>query len=231
MRLKFGSSRERHSSADTTFQYTLFVLGAPKVGKSALVGQFLWEEFIKQYRPTVEEFNWIEYKNDDGGKTLLQVVDSSGSRDFLAMRHLYAKIGDAFVVVFAVDDPISLDEAKDIVKEVQARNIKKAPIFFVANKIDLYECEEQWIAKESRSYALDNKLHFFALSAINLPQVTEIFRCVLSEIGNFHPARMKKRRQSMPTTRGSSYSDVEIKAIELLSKKHAMDKKKLCTVS
>lgn len=44
-----------------------------KVGKSALVCQFLWEEFIKEYRPTVEEFNWIEYKKDDGGKTLLQV--------------------------------------------------------------------------------------------------------------------------------------------------------------
>ncbi|CAG9531521.1 unnamed protein product, partial [Cercopithifilaria johnstoni] len=201
------------------------------VGKSALVGQFLWEKFTKEYRPTVEEFNWIEYMKDDGSKILLQVVDSSGSRDFLAMRHLYARIGDAFVVVFAVDDPISLDEAKDIIKEVQTRNTKKAPIILVANKIDLYECEEQWAAKKSRIYAFNNELHFAALSATNLPQVIEIFRSVLSEIRNFHPAKMKKRRQSMPITRGSDHSDIEINAIELITRKHAMEKKKLCTIS
>ncbi|VDM10144.1 unnamed protein product [Wuchereria bancrofti] len=124
-----------------------------------------------------------------------------------------------------------MDEAKDIVKEVQVRNNKKAPILLVANKIDLYECEEQWAAKESRIYAVENKLHFAALSAINLFQVTEIFRRVLSEIGDFHPAEMKKRRQSMPNTRGSSYSDIEVKALELLARKHAADKKKLCTIS
>ncbi|VDK79603.1 unnamed protein product [Litomosoides sigmodontis] len=234
MRLRFGSTRERYNSTvETTTQYTLFILGAPKVGKTALVGQFLWEEFIKNYRPTVEEFNWIEYKKDDGGRTLLQVIDSSGSRDFLAMRHLYARIGDAFVVVFAVDDPTSLDEAKDIIEEVQERNTKKAPILLVANKIDLYECEEQWAAKESRIYALNNQLHFAALSATSLPQVTETFWCVLSEVGNFHPTKMKRRRQSMPTTRGSSagYSGIEIKAVELLSRKHAVDKKKMCAIS
>lgn len=62
-------------------------------------------------------------------------------------------------------------------------------------------------------------------------QVTEIFRCVLSEIGNFHPAKMKKRRQSMPTTRGSGYSDTELKDIALLNRKHSINKKKLCAIS
>ncbi|KHJ96446.1 hypothetical protein OESDEN_03594 [Oesophagostomum dentatum] len=29
---------------------------------------------------------------------MLQVIDSSGSRDFLAMRHFYIRTGDAFLV-------------------------------------------------------------------------------------------------------------------------------------
>lgn len=74
-----------------------------------------------------------------------------------------------------MDDPISLDEAKDIIKEVQARNTKNAPILLVANKIDLYKCEKEWAAKESRIYAFDNRLHFAALSATNLPQVTTAY--------------------------------------------------------
>ncbi|KAM3722198.1 Ras-related protein Rap-1b [Dirofilaria immitis] len=229
MRLKFASVRERHnSSVETTFHYTLFVLGASKVGKTALVSQFLWEEFVKEYRPTVEEFNWIEYNQDDGGKTFLQIVDSSGSHDFLAMRHLYERIGDAFVVVFAVDDPASLDEAKDIIKEIRARNIRKAPILLVANKIDLYESEEQWATKDSRIYAIENNLHFATLSALNLFQVTEIFRNILSEIGNFQPSKLKKRRQSMPNTRGS---EIEAKPIELLAGQHSEAKKRSCTIS
>ncbi|MCP9264382.1 hypothetical protein DINM_022447 [Dirofilaria immitis] len=198
MRLKFASVRERHnSSVETTFHYTLFVLGASKVGKTALVSQFLWEEFVKEYRPTVEEFNWIEYNQDDGGKTFLQVV-------------------------FAVDDPASLDEAKDIIKEIRARNIRKAPILLVANKIDLYESEEQWATKDSRIYAIENNLHFATLSALNLFQVTEIFRNILSEIGNFQPSKLKKRRQSMPNTRGS---EIEAKPIELLAGQHSEAKK------
>uniref|UniRef100_A0A915Q0L7 Bestrophin homolog n=1 Tax=Setaria digitata TaxID=48799 RepID=A0A915Q0L7_9BILA len=197
-----------------------------QVGKSALVGQFLWEEFIKEYRPTIEEFNWIEYKKDDSSEILLQVIDSSGSHDFLAMRHLYARMGDAFIIVFAVDDPISFDEAKSIVEEIRARNTKKAPILLAANKIDLYESEENWATKESRLYAFENKLHFAALSATNLFQVTEIFRRVLSEIGNFQPLKMKKRRQSMPNTRISGYTNIEIKDIERLARKHAAAKKR-----
>ena len=80
------------------------------MGKSALVNQFLWEIFIQDYHPTVEEFNWIEYdcsesaisdgssKENQHSSLMLQVIDSSGSRDFLAMRHLYYKIGNAFIV-------------------------------------------------------------------------------------------------------------------------------------
>lgn len=87
-------------------------------------------------------------------------------------------------IVFAVDDPMSLDEAKDIVREVQARNTKKAPMLLVANKTDLCKCEEQWAAKESRIYALENRLNFYALSATNLSQVI-LHSCVSEFIPDF----------------------------------------------
>lgn len=95
-----------------------------QVGKSTLVNQFLWEAFIKEYRPTVEEFNWIEYEVEDG-ELLVQIIDSSGSRDFLAMRDLYCKQGDAFMVVYAVDDPSSYSEAMEIVEEIKLKSPKQ----------------------------------------------------------------------------------------------------------
>ncbi|VDM83104.1 unnamed protein product [Strongylus vulgaris] len=80
------------------YEITVIVLGATRVGKSALVSQFLWEGFLSEYRPTVEEFNWVEYDLGEGSALMLQVIDSSGSRDFLAMRHFYIRTGDAFLV-------------------------------------------------------------------------------------------------------------------------------------
>lgn len=44
-----------------------------QVGKSALVSQFLWERFLTDYRPTVEEFNWVEYDVEEGSALMLQV--------------------------------------------------------------------------------------------------------------------------------------------------------------
>uniref|UniRef100_A0A183BN31 GTP-binding protein n=1 Tax=Globodera pallida TaxID=36090 RepID=A0A183BN31_GLOPA len=120
-------------------QLTLVLMGAPRVGKSALVNQFLWEGFLNDYRPTVEEFNWVEYGSDepDTPQLLLQLIDSSGSRDFLAMRHLYYRIGDAFMVVYSVNDPNSFDEALIMIREIEQYNSKNAPILLVANKSDL----------------------------------------------------------------------------------------------
>uniref|UniRef100_A0A0K0D191 P-loop containing nucleoside triphosphate hydrolase protein n=1 Tax=Angiostrongylus cantonensis TaxID=6313 RepID=A0A0K0D191_ANGCA len=96
------------------YEITVVVLGGTRVGKSALVSQFLWNSFPTDYRPTVDEFNWVEYDIGDGSLLMLQInylkraqrmivgplqiIDSSGSHDFLAMRHFYIRTGDAFMV-------------------------------------------------------------------------------------------------------------------------------------
>ena len=106
-------------------------MGAPKTGKSALVNQFLWEAFLADYRPTVEEFNWVEYGRADQPESnfLLQLIDSSGSRDFLAMRHLYYRIGDAFMVVYAANDAQSYAEALAMLREISQQNCKDVSAF------------------------------------------------------------------------------------------------------
>lgn len=38
-----------------------------------MVSQFLWHKFVEDYRPTVEEFNWIEYEIEEGRVLMVQV--------------------------------------------------------------------------------------------------------------------------------------------------------------
>ncbi|VDK47724.1 unnamed protein product [Anisakis simplex] len=207
-------------------EYTLIVLGASKVGKSALVGQFLWDTFISEYRPTVEEFNWIEYNNDAGDELLLQVIDTGGSHDFLAMRHLYARTGDAFIVVFAANDPDSFEEAKRIVEEIRERNMKRAPILLLGNKSDLYESEGDWPCENVRKFASAQLIPFVPVSAKNGHRVEQVFGELLDQMQGFHPTIMTKRRQSMPSAR--AYSGIDISEIERIAKKHS---KSTCVIS
>ncbi|RCN34202.1 Ras family protein [Ancylostoma caninum] len=147
-----------------------------QVGKSALVSQFLWEGFVSDYKPTVEEFNWIEYELGEGSALMLQVIDSSGSHDFLAMRHFYIRTGDAFLVVFSIDDASSFEEAKKIIEEIEQERNKKVPIVLVANKCDLYEDVMDWKARGSHQYAYTRSIPIVECSAKRQAEVALLLK-------------------------------------------------------
>ncbi|KAK6729582.1 hypothetical protein RB195_006555 [Necator americanus] len=210
------------------YEITVIVLGATKVGKSALVSQFLWEGFISDYKPTVEEFNWIEYDLGDGNALMLQIIDSSGSHDFLAMRHFYIRTGDAFLVVFSIDDAASFEEARRIIEEIEQERKKKVPIVLVANKCDLYEDVMDWKAKGSHQYAYTRAIPIVECSAKKQPEVVEAFKELLERLRDENRigiTDMRKRRQSMPSTR--AYSGIDVADVERLKSKQ----KSNCVIS
>lgn len=62
----------------------LVFLGAAGVGKTALIHRFLRDRFEHKYTRTVEELHVLEY--DIAGKMRLEILDTSGSYSFPAMR-------------------------------------------------------------------------------------------------------------------------------------------------
>ncbi|WKX92636.1 hypothetical protein Q1695_010568 [Nippostrongylus brasiliensis] len=223
--------RPHHTGRDLTrrpYEITTVVLGATKVGKSALVSQFLWERFLTDYRPTVEEFNWIEYDVEEGSALMLQIIDASGSRDFLAMRHFYIRTGDAFLVVFSIDDAHSLEEAKRIIEEIEQERNKKVPVVLVANKCDLHSDVMDWKAKGSHQYAYTKAIPIVECSAKNHAEVIEAFKELLERLrdqSRIGITELRKRRQSMPSTR--AYSGIDVADVERLKSKQ----KTTCVIS
>ncbi|GMT28389.1 hypothetical protein PFISCL1PPCAC_19686, partial [Pristionchus fissidentatus] len=190
-------------------------------GKTAIVSQFLWNEFVRDYRPTVEEFNWIEYDLGENIRMLLQVIDSGGSRDFLAMRHLYIRTGNAFLVVFSVDNEVSAEEAKKIIDEI--REIRSdVPIILIANKIDLYGDEGEWRVKGMASFARSMSIPLVKMSASDAQDVDDLFEKFFNYLSPFAPLNrdlLKKRRQSMPVVTPSSLS-IDPSDLEKIQRKH-----------
>lgn len=109
----------------------------------------------------------------DGADFLLKVIDTSGSHDFLAMRHLYTKTSDAFLVVFSVDDVGSFEEARQILDEIKRTNIKGAPVLLLANKTDLYASDCHWPVAEAEigRCVSDSRCSYTALTATNSEMV------------------------------------------------------------
>lgn len=56
----------------------------------------------------------------DGKNKIVEILDTSGSQEFPAMREMYIQQGDHFVVVYSVDSQKSFITAQNICNEIRA---------------------------------------------------------------------------------------------------------------
>ncbi|XP_022339448.2 ras-related protein Rap-2a-like [Crassostrea virginica] len=119
------------------------VLGADKVGKSSLLEKFLLPDNPLQpnlgstLSKDIYNVNSKTVPFPDGVHRRVDFIDTSDLFEFPAMKRVYIQSGDAFVVVYAIDDERSYEIAKALCEEIY--NIKGryfTSIVLVGNKID-----------------------------------------------------------------------------------------------
>ena len=179
------------------------VLGSAGVGKTCIVSQFLYATFPHTYQPTVEEFHRQVYEVGDTSLTL-DIVDTSGSDEFPAMRALSIINGDAFVLVYSVDDTDSFENLRHLRDQItELKGGAATPIVVVGNKNDLAtECRT--VAKETaENIANIEWCHkHVEVSAKDNCNIAQIFKELLS-LANiaFSPSMHRDRRMSVPVAR------------------------------
>ncbi|XP_037331139.2 ras-related protein Rap-1b-like [Pungitius pungitius] len=178
----------------------LVFLGAAGVGKTALIQRFLKDTFEPKHRRTVEELHRKEYEVA-GVKVTINIMDTSGSYSFPAMRKLSIQSSDAFALVYAVDDPASLDAVKSLRDEIlDVKEDKYTPIVVIGNKIDRHD-ERQVSSEDALStVALEWNHSFLESSAKDNVNVREAFRELLQQANlpsRFSPA-LCRRRETIP---------------------------------
>ncbi|XP_078520924.1 GTP-binding protein Di-Ras2-like [Lissotriton helveticus] len=118
----------------------LVFLGAAGVGKTALIQRFLTGRFESRHRRTVEELHGLECAL--GPRPVrLEVLDTSGSYSFPAMRKLSIRRAHAVALVFSLAEPGSFQEAQRLraeVAELRAHDRPPLPVMVVGNKADLF---------------------------------------------------------------------------------------------
>lgn len=178
----------------------IVVLGTGGVGKSALSMQYVQSVFVEKYDPTIEDsyrkiidvpLSWLSstshssphsprHLNEPSTSIILEILDTAGTDQFAAMRDLYMKNGDAFVLVYSIDSLASFESLTPIVEQLlRARgspNAQNIPILLVGNKCDL-EGQRQVSKQLSQSAAQRWKLPCppIETSARKNQNVTEAF--------------------------------------------------------
>ncbi|CAL8333618.1 unnamed protein product [Merluccius merluccius] len=184
----------------------LVFLGAAGVGKTALIRRFLQDTFEPKHRRTVEELHSREYDVGGGVKITVEILDTSGSYSFPAMRKLSIQSSDAFALVYAVDDPESLEAVKSLRDEIlevkEDKSVAAAPpaIVVVGNKTDR-EAERRVSHKETlATVELDWNHSYVETSAKQNANVVEVFRELLQQAhlpSRLSPA-LRRRRETFP---------------------------------
>ncbi|XP_008328287.1 ras-related protein Rap-2a-like [Cynoglossus semilaevis] len=178
----------------------LVFLGAAGVGKTALIQRFLKDTFEPKHRRTVEELHRKEYEVG-GIKVTINIMDTSGSYSFPAMRKLSIQNSDAFALVYAVDDLQSLEAVKTLREEIlEVKEDKYTPIVVIGNKIDRHN-EQQVFTKDVLSTVeLDWNHSFVESSAKENVNVLEAFKELLlqANLPSWLSPTLCRRRETIP---------------------------------
>lgn len=132
-----------------SFFFSLFFLLCARQGKTCLCQQFLQEKFLIEHKETVDEMHSVELSLVDR-RIILEILDTAGIDEFPVMRRIAISHGDAFLILYAVNDAHSFEIARqmyELVREIKADAIHTIPLVIVANKCDI-ELDKYEITRE-----------------------------------------------------------------------------------
>ncbi|KAK8399514.1 hypothetical protein O3P69_003536 [Scylla paramamosain] len=186
--------------SDPRRRYQVTLMGGARVGKSTIVSQFLYDEILTNYKPTVEELHRGEYEIE-GETLILDLLDTSGSHQFPAMRELAIRQSDAFLLVYAIDNIASWEVLATLREEIVRLRGAEVPIVVVGNKSDL---EVRRLVSRATSQArveLDWGHGYTETCALQPDSVLALFKKVLhqGQIRYKLSPAVERRRKSLPT--------------------------------
>lgn len=154
--------------------YKIVVVGGGGVGKSALTIQLIQSHFVDEYDPTIED----SYRKQclvDNEQVVLDILDTAGQEEYLAMREQYMRTGEGFLLVYAINSKNSLDELQVFYEQIQrVKDSDTVPVIVVGNKSDL-ESERQVSYEEGMAFARSLNCPFYETSAKQRINVEEAF--------------------------------------------------------
>jgi len=175
-------------------EYKLVVLGSGGVGKSALTVQFVQGIFVEKYDPTIED-SYRKQVEIDGTQCMLEILDTAGTEQFTAMRDLYMKNGQGFVLVYSIIAQSTFNDLPDLREQIlRVKDKDEVPLVLVGNKCDL---NDQRVITTDQGQDLAKKFNcsFMEASAKTRNNVEAIFHDLIRQINKLSPPVTNKKKK------------------------------------
>ena len=169
-------------------EYKIVVLGSGGVGKSALTVQFVQGIFVEKYDPTIED-SYRKQVEVDGQQCMLEILDTAGTEQFTAMRDLYMKNGQGFVLVYSITAQSTFNDLQDLREQIlRVKDKDDVPMVLVGNKTDL-EAERVVGKEQGQNLARHFNCAFMETSAKAKIHVNDVFYDLVRQINKKSPKK------------------------------------------
>ncbi|XP_055988087.1 ras-related protein Rap-1b-like, partial [Sorex fumeus] len=171
----------------TLREYKRVVFSSGGVGKSALTVQFVQRIFVEKYDSTIED-SYRKQVEVDVQQCMLEILDTAGAEQFTAMRNLYMKNGQGFVLVYSITAQSTCNDLQDQREQIlRVKDTDDVPVILVGNKCDLED--GRIVGKEQGQNRARqwNNCAFLGSSAKSKINVNEIFYDLVWQINRKNP--------------------------------------------
>jgi GTPase KRas len=105
----------------------------------------------------------------------LEILDTAGQEEFLALREQWIRESDAFLIVYSITSRSSFDNLNSFFDQVErVKDSDYVPIILVGNKVDL-ENKREVSKEEAQIFAVERQVQYFETSAKTRINVEEAF--------------------------------------------------------
>ncbi|KAL0485782.1 Ras family GTPase [Acrasis kona] len=162
--------------------YRIAVCGGGGVGKSCLTIQFVQNQFVETWDPTIEDSYQKQIKIEDT-MVMLDILDTAGQEEYKALRDEYMRTADGFVLVFDLTNRKTFDELNEFHKHiVRCKDNEFPPLVIAANKCDCNESDKKVTETEIQALAAKWRIKHLETSAKLRLNVDQSFHIVVNAI-------------------------------------------------
>ena len=168
------------------------------MGKSALCLRYVQDTFVDTYDPTIEA-NYRVVVHDGKINCAMEILDTAGQEDFSVLREQQMRVGEGFLMVYAVTLPQSFAQLTTFHKQVLQYAGSKCPLVVAGNKCD---CESQRTVTyaEGEELAKSFNAPFFETSAKNNVNVSDCFVTLAGAILKVKESKPKEAKKKKGCT-------------------------------
>nr|XP_022907058.1 ras-like protein family member 10B [Onthophagus taurus] len=133
-------------SPESVDRIKVILLGAPMVGKSSIIQQFVWNDFTEEYIPTDKKLTYYPSVITNNRLYEIKITDLpvipyfpvNSFYEWTDYRFFGLRNASAYILVFDLSNPESFQYVKTIREQImESRNVSNVPVLIVGNKQDL----------------------------------------------------------------------------------------------